>query len=197
MSRPRWSRATLSHAQPDGRGRRGPTPCRRAVGGDERGPERRRLDRPAPDPVIGAPGYGGERVAGHHTATANGHVAREADDELIARSRIYVDHRRGCIERAGDLCIPLRLGHLKAEQIAGEIGSLFAGAPQPLPGREDVTVFKSIGIIAQDLALAELIVSRAAHDGIGVEFDPGTGLCKPANGSLTMANAGALAEGMS
>jgi ornithine cyclodeaminase/alanine dehydrogenase-like protein (mu-crystallin family) len=130
-------------------------------------------------------------------AGANRPLAREADDELIARSRIYVDHRRGCIERAGDLCIPLRSGHLKAEQIAGEIGSLFAGAPQPLPGREDVTVFKSIGIIAQDLALAELIVSRAAHDGIGVEFDPGTGLCKPANGSLTMANAGALAEGMS
>jgi ornithine cyclodeaminase/alanine dehydrogenase-like protein (mu-crystallin family) len=114
-------------------------------------------------------------------AGANRPHAREADDELIARASITVDHRSGCIERAGDLCIPLRSGHLRLEQIAGEIGSLLAYPPQPLHGPEDVAVFKSIGIIAQDLALAELIMTRAAKEGIGIEFDPNTGLCRPAN----------------
>jgi ornithine cyclodeaminase/alanine dehydrogenase-like protein (mu-crystallin family) len=114
-------------------------------------------------------------------AGANRPHAREADDELIARASIAVDHRSGCIERAGDLCIPLRSGHLRLEQIVGEVGCLLAHPRPPLRLPEDVTVFKSIGIIAQDLALAELIMTRAAEAGIGIEFDPTTGLCRPAN----------------
>ncbi|MEH2470929.1 ornithine cyclodeaminase/alanine dehydrogenase-like protein (mu-crystallin family) [Nitrobacteraceae bacterium AZCC 2161] len=130
-------------------------------------------------------------------AGANRPHAREADDELIARASIYVDHRSGCIERAGDLCIPLRSGHLRSEQIVGEIGSLLAHPPRPLRGAEDVTVFKSIGIIAQDLALAELIVTRAAEEGIGIEFDPNSGLCRPADPSRSLVPAELLAENLS
>lgn len=115
-------------------------------------------------------------------AGANRPNAREADDDFIARARIYVDHRSGCIERAGDLCIPLHSGHLKNDQIVGEIGSALTASPPP-PDPDHITVFKSMGIIAQDLALAELILDRAAQDGIGVEFDPTSGLCLPANGS--------------
>jgi ornithine cyclodeaminase len=127
-------------------------------------------------------------------AGANRPNAREADDDLMARAKIYVDHRHGCVERAGDLCIPLHSGHLKAEQIVDEIGNTLAAAP-PLPGPGNIiTVFKSIGIIAQDLALAELIVDRATQEGVGVEFDPMSGLCRPPSGSGPAALA--HAEGM-
>jgi ornithine cyclodeaminase len=129
-------------------------------------------------------------------AGANRPHAREADDALIARAHIYVDHLSGCIERAGDLCIPLRSGRLQIEQIAGEIGTLFAGTARSLPGPHDVVAFKSIGMIAQDLALAELIVARATQDGIGIEFDPNTGLCRPANGAPPAALARTLTGGM-
>jgi ornithine cyclodeaminase/alanine dehydrogenase-like protein (mu-crystallin family) len=103
---------------------------------------------------------------------ANRADAREADDALIARSRVFADHLEGCLERAGDLKIPLGSGVLKRERIAGEIGALFAGrAPPAMPGA-DVTVFKSIGIAPQDLLLAEALLKRAEQRGIGVEFDP-------------------------
>ena len=127
-------------------------------------------------------------------AGANRPHAREADDELIARAAITVDHRSSCIERAGDLCIPLRSGHLKLEQITGEIGSLLAYPPQPLRDPQDVRVFKSIGIIAQDLALAELIMTRAAEEGVGIEFDPNSGDCRPADASQPVAAAALLAK---
>ena len=55
---------------------------------------------------------------------------------------------------------------------------------QSVKGPDDVTVFKSMGIIAQDLALAELVVDRAARDGIGVELDIETGLCRAANAAI-------------
>ena len=61
------------------------------------------------------------------------------------------------------------------------------GAP-PSFSKHNVTVFKSIGIIAQDIALAEAIVSRAARNGVGLEFDPVTGACRQA-GNTTAGNA--------
>ncbi|HMJ42036.1 MAG TPA: ornithine cyclodeaminase family protein [Pseudolabrys sp.] len=107
-------------------------------------------------------------------AGANRPHAREADDALISRSTIYVDHHEGCLTRAGDLSIPLASGVLKLEQIAGEIGTLFA-SPETAPPRKDVTVFKSIGVIAQDITLAHALYQRALERGVGVEFDASTG----------------------
>jgi ornithine cyclodeaminase/alanine dehydrogenase-like protein (mu-crystallin family) len=110
-------------------------------------------------------------------AGANRPDAREADDALIGRARIYVDHLEGAMARAGDLAIPLASKHLHTRQIAGEIGRLLAGAPASGSADGDVTVFKSIGIIGQDIALGELILRRARQENAGTEFDPETGCC--------------------
>ena len=59
---------------------------------------------------------------------ANRAHAREADDALMARARVFADHLDGCVERAGDLKIPLGSGALKRERIAGEIGA--SGRPR-------------------------------------------------------------------
>jgi ornithine cyclodeaminase/alanine dehydrogenase-like protein (mu-crystallin family) len=107
-------------------------------------------------------------------AGANKPQAREADDALIARSTIHVDHRDGCLTRAGDLAIPLASGVLRPEQIAGEIGLLFGDAP-PEQIVRDVTVFKSIGIIAQDMMLARALYRRALEHGVGLDFDAVSG----------------------
>ncbi|HEX3503151.1 MAG TPA: ornithine cyclodeaminase family protein [Xanthobacteraceae bacterium] len=107
-------------------------------------------------------------------AGANKPQSREADDVLIARGTVHVDHRDGCLTRAGDLAIPLASGVLKPQQIAGEIGQLFADNP-PVQAACDVTVFKSIGTIAQDIALAHALYRRALERGVGLDFDAVTG----------------------
>lgn len=106
---------------------------------------------------------------------ANRPHAREADDALMRRARIYVDHLDGCFERAGDVSIPHASGALTRDRIAGEIGHLFAGHPEPRIPDVDVTVFKSIGIAAQDLVLAETLHARAEDEGVGLLFDPHSG----------------------
>jgi ornithine cyclodeaminase/alanine dehydrogenase-like protein (mu-crystallin family) len=107
-------------------------------------------------------------------AGANTPRARETDDTLIARSTIHVDHRDGCLTRAGDLAIPLASGMLKPEQIAGEIG-LILNTAAPAQTANDITVFKSMGIIAQDITLAYALYQRALERGVGHDFDPVTG----------------------
>ena len=107
-------------------------------------------------------------------AGANTPQARETDDTLVTRSTIHVDHRDGCMTRAGDLAIPLASGVLKPEQIAGEIGLMFYAAA-PAQTANDITVFKSIGIIAQDITLAYALYQRALERGVGLDFDAVTG----------------------
>ena len=78
---------------------------------------------------------------------------------------------------AGDFENAIKAGTLQRSDVL-DFAPLLVGK---YPGREtpqDVTVFKSIGIIAQDIALGELILRRAKQDGIGTEFDPQDGTCQ-------------------
>lgn len=80
---------------------------------------------------------------------------READDEVAGRALFYVDSLKDCLERAGDVRLPLESGVLVRGRLRGEIGALFAGR---IPGRGDsaeITVFKSLGTAVQDLMLGD------------------------------------------
>jgi ornithine cyclodeaminase len=101
---------------------------------------------------------------------ANRPNAREADDQLIQRAVIYTDHTDGALAQAGDLAIPIAEGVIDESAIAGEIGSLI-GQPAAIPRSAGVTVFKSIGIALQDLALAQALLGRAERQGLGTMFN--------------------------
>jgi ornithine cyclodeaminase len=84
---------------------------------------------------------------------------READDEAVRRARVYID-TEAALREAGDIVQSLRSGALARDQIAGDLFALSRGQ---CPGREDdaeITLFKSVGTALEDLAAAELAVSR-------------------------------------
>jgi ornithine cyclodeaminase/alanine dehydrogenase-like protein (mu-crystallin family) len=83
---------------------------------------------------------------------------REIPGETVMRAKVYVDQRQACLEEAGDLIIPLREGLIDEGHIRAEIGEVLAGLK---PGRisgDDITLFKSVGNAAQDLAIACLVL---------------------------------------
>jgi ornithine cyclodeaminase/alanine dehydrogenase-like protein (mu-crystallin family) len=83
---------------------------------------------------------------------------RELDEEAIARARVVVETREAAMAEAGDILIPLRSGRIGSDHIVADLSELVRGATVRR-GPEDVTVFKSVGIAAEDL-----IVARAALD---------------------------------
>ena len=101
---------------------------------------------------------------------ANRPAAREVDDDLARRMTVYVDHAAGCMEKAGDLRVPLASGVLMQSQMAGEIGTLLASGD--MPPHADVMAFKSIGIAPQDLLLAQHILAQADLLKIGTIWQP-------------------------
>jgi ornithine cyclodeaminase/alanine dehydrogenase-like protein (mu-crystallin family) len=84
--------------------------------------------------------------------------SRELDDEAVRRSRVVVETREAALAEAGDLLIPLRSGVIAESHIVADLREVVRGAPVR-SGPQDLTVFKSVGIALEDLAVA-----RAAAD---------------------------------
>lgn len=86
--------------------------------------------------------------------------AREADSELVARGRLYVEQRAAALAEAGDILMPIDEGIVDESHIAGEIGELLLGHARGRSSAQDVTVYKSVGIFVQDLAAAHRVYMR-------------------------------------
>ena len=97
--------------------------------------------------------------------------AREADTATVRRSRVYVDLMESAMNEAGDLLVPLGEGAISAAHILGEVGQVLTGAVPGRTAEADITLYKSLGIVAQDLYVAAHIYARAREDGAGVEVD--------------------------
>jgi ornithine cyclodeaminase/alanine dehydrogenase-like protein (mu-crystallin family) len=81
-------------------------------------------------------------------------TTREVDTEAIRKARLFVEIREFALREAGELLIPIAQGELTAGHIAGEIADVLNGS---VPGRsspEEITAYKSLGNVAQDLATA-------------------------------------------
>jgi ornithine cyclodeaminase len=96
-------------------------------------------------------------LVGAYTATT-----READTEAIRRARLFVEIREFALREAGEILIPIAERELTADHIAGEIADVLTGA---VPGRtrpDEITAYKSLGNVAQDLATATYAHRQAA-----------------------------------
>jgi ornithine cyclodeaminase/alanine dehydrogenase-like protein (mu-crystallin family) len=93
--------------------------------------------------------------------------AREADDDVVAGSRFFVDSRASARAEAGELKHAIDAGRVSESHVLGEIGEVLSGKVVGRTGNHEVTVYKSLGVAAQDLAAAHVIYERAARDTIG------------------------------
>ena len=100
-------------------------------------------------------------------------TARELDTAAVARSRLFVDRRESAANEAGDFLIPLREGGIQESHLLGELGDVLLGRLTGRTGAEDVTLFKSLGLAVEDLALAHHVLGKAEARNIGVVAELG------------------------
>ena len=92
---------------------------------------------------------------------------RELDSNAVRRARVYVDHRPAALAEAGDLKIPIAEGVIDETHIVGEIGGVLTGTVPGRQTRDEVTLFKSLGIAVEDLAAAARTHANALKAGAG------------------------------
>lgn len=85
---------------------------------------------------------------------------READDEAVRRSTVFVDTRGGALKEAGDIVQPLQTGALVESAVAGDLFDLAHGRTTGRARPDEITFFKSVGSAIEDLAAAELVAAR-------------------------------------
>jgi ornithine cyclodeaminase/alanine dehydrogenase-like protein (mu-crystallin family) len=92
---------------------------------------------------------------------------QEVASDVVAASKLVVDHRDSAWAEAGDLIVARNLYVIQESSIHAEIGEIAAGLK---PGREsddEITFFKSVGNAVQDAACARHVFETAEAQGLG------------------------------
>lgn len=81
---------------------------------------------------------------------------READDEALRCSRVFVDTPAALVE-GGDVALGLQSGAIRKGDVIGDLAALCGGEIGGRAGASDRTLFKSVGASVEDLAAARLV----------------------------------------
>ena len=114
-------------------------------------------------------------AAGAHLNVVGASIAaaREVDTLAVKNSRLYCDKRESLVNEAGDFVIPKKEGALEDSHIVGELGEVVSGRVRGRQSRDEITMFKSLGLAIEDLASAQFIYDKAAKDKIGMWVELG------------------------
>jgi alanine dehydrogenase len=93
----------------------------------------------------------------------------ELDGEAFARSRIVVDHKEQALLEAGDLLKAIRDKKTEAAGLS-EIGDIIIGKAKGRESPEEITIFKSVGVASEDIAVASAVYKAALDQGSGTEI---------------------------
>ena len=120
------------------------------------------------------PLFAGDKVPeGIHISSIGAHApdARELDSTTIKRASLLVAGlKEACLAEAGDYIIPINEGIISKDSIVS-IGNIITRKKHSRTSESEITVFKSVGISAQDVAVGKLVYDRALKEGIGQDID--------------------------
>ena len=84
----------------------------------------------------------------------------EVDNDLVVRSRFVADSRDGVMRQGAEFLKAKEAGLVGDDHIAAEIGQVLAGDVVGRQSNAEITVYKSLGHVAQDLAAAQALYTR-------------------------------------
>jgi ornithine cyclodeaminase/alanine dehydrogenase-like protein (mu-crystallin family) len=102
---------------------------------------------------------------------ANSPAKRELDGEAFQRARLVVDFKEQVLQEAGDVMSAIREGVIPESHIHAELGEIVVGTKKGRESPSQVTVFKSVGVAIEDVAVAAWVAREAEAKGLGTLMD--------------------------
>ncbi len=100
---------------------------------------------------------------------------RELDEEVVRRSKVFVESREASLAAppagANDLTWPIRDGIIDESHVLAEIGELVTGVHPGRASNDEITLYKSVGVAAQDAIAARMVLNTAIEKGIGLNIE--------------------------
>ncbi|WP_331084174.1 ornithine cyclodeaminase family protein [Phenylobacterium sp.] len=81
----------------------------------------------------------------------------EVDHDLVVRSRFIADSREGVLAQGAEFLKAKAAGLVGDDHVVGEIGQVLAGDLEGRQSPDQITVYKSLGHVVQDLAAAKAL----------------------------------------
>lgn len=119
----------------------------------------------ASDPIL----FGKDLSPGTHVNLVGSSFPdkREADDEVVTRSRFYVDYLPSTLDQAGEFLHAREAALVTEDHIIGEIGGVASGDITGRQNDDEITLYKSLGVAAQDIVTARRVYDLACEAGLG------------------------------
>jgi ornithine cyclodeaminase len=86
--------------------------------------------------------------------------ARELDTAAVVKAKLFVDRKESTLNEAGDFLFPKKEGAIDDGHIQGEIGDILLDKIGGRVSLEEITLFKSLGLAAEDVASAHYIYQK-------------------------------------
>jgi len=91
---------------------------------------------------------------------------REIDTATMAAAALFADSRESLENEAGDYLLAVKDG-AEIGPVRATLGELLAGTGQGRRDEQEITVFESLGLAAEDLMAASFVYRKAAGLGVG------------------------------
>jgi len=83
----------------------------------------------------------------------------EVDSDLVVASRFIADSREGVLAQGAEFLVARAAGLVGDDHVVGEIGQVLNGTLEGRQSADQITVYKSLGHIVQDLASVQAIMA--------------------------------------
>jgi alanine dehydrogenase len=110
---------------------------------------------------------------GQHVNAVGASVAfmQEMTPDIVAGTRFVTDYRPSLEPQAAEVIAARKAGLIGDGHDIPEIGEIIAGTKPGRRSTAEITVYRSLGISAQDLAAAHAILAKAEAAGVGIVAD--------------------------
>jgi ornithine cyclodeaminase len=95
--------------------------------------------------------------------------AREIDTATMAEAALFADSRESVRNEAGDYLLAAQEG--ADNPVRAELGELLTGVASGRADDDEITLFESLGLAAEDLAAASYLYQEATRQGAGTSAD--------------------------
>jgi len=94
-------------------------------------------------------------------------TSREIDTETMKAASFFIDRRESTLNESGDYL----MSGVGPDHIRAEIGDILIGKAKGRTSKDEITLFKSLGLAIEDLASAQFLFTEAQRRGRGAWVD--------------------------
>jgi alanine dehydrogenase len=94
-------------------------------------------------------------------------TGREVDTETVRDAVVVVESREAALAESNDIRWAIRDGVTERDAVHAELGEVVAGTRDGRTTADQITLYKSLGVAAEDDAAAALVLAGAEREGLG------------------------------